>query len=296
MAKDNNLNSISYNSRIDTLQTKEPISNRLDNTLIDIKGIEKRYDENNNIVTKYNPNNFGWKYSTDYKKSKTVETLEQMQTKLTIIDKNEVEYKRIDIATDISASFDENSKFLDLIHRCIRAKEKGGVAWRNISESDEKTSNYLYHNRFKLEIEFYDKEKESNGTSNYPTRMEIRFLRIFSKSFDLHINNSIDLWKAMPNNLDQVEAQVIDVLKAKWTEEKTLNKGLTFTEFVYKWESKMFTQRILKELYKFSGLNGSYKSWLQRYKNGHQIEFYTQNQLKTFSKNVIKSLKDYLKS
>ncbi|MCS6133267.1 hypothetical protein EXM65_17855 [Clostridium botulinum] len=295
MINDKDLNSITYCSRIDTLETREPVSNRRDITICDIKGIHKNYIINDFVKTVYNPNNFNFGYNTEYKLSKTISTLDQMQTVMTVLELDNVEYKRVDIATDISVEFKDISKFLDLIHKCIRAKEKGGKAWDNTCEDTLNISNYRFINR-SLGIEFYDKLKESAGKALYPTRMEIRFLRISSKDFKFHVNNSINLWKAMSNNLDQVENEIVEILKNKWTEEKELSIGLTFTEFVYKWSDKIFTTTILKELYKFSGLKGSYKSWLQRYRSNHHIEFYSKNNLRIFSKNIIESLKDYLKN
>lgn len=290
------MNNITFRSRIDTLETRENITNRENLDKLDIKGIETRYNKDMDIITKYNPNNFEYKYSKEYNLSKTIENFDEMQNVLTVIDKDLVAIRRIDIATDISKDFDDISKFLDLTHKCIRAREKAGKAWSNLDETDLNTSNYLYKNRFKLEIEFYNKLKESNGKSNYPTRLELRFLRISSKDFKLHVNNAINLWKAMPNNLDDVEQQTIKLLKAKWLEEHQLNPKLIFSTFIYKYSRYIYTQNILKALYKETGLKRAFKSWLQDYRKKYYIEFYTRTDLNNFSRNVVKSLKDYLKS
>ncbi len=290
------MNNIEFKSRIDTLETREPLSNRANLEIKDLKGTETRYNKNFEVITKYNPNNFKYEYSNEYKLSKTIEDFNEMQEQLTVIDKNLVAIRRIDIATDISKNFDDISKFLDLTHKCIRAKEKDGKAWSNVDETDLNISNYLYKNRFKLEIEFYNKFKESNGKAHYPTRMELRFLRVSSKDFKLHINNAINLWKAMPGNLDDVEQQTINILKAKLVEDRQLNPGLKFSTFVYKYSKYIYTQNILKELYKETSLKRAFKSWLQDYKKKYCIEFYTKTDLINFSKNVIKSLKDYIKN
>ncbi|NFF82331.1 hypothetical protein FC764_13995 [Clostridium botulinum] len=289
MIDNNTLNNIKLNSRIDTLQTTEIKENRLD--VFDIKGAHS-YEKNGNVITKYNPNNFESKYSTDYKLSKTINILEQMQVSLKIVDLDKVSYCRVDIATDISIYFNDISKFLDLIHKCIIAREKDGSAWHNVYETDLEVSSYFYKNKDKLEIQFYDKHKESNGTANFPTRMEIRFLRIVSKDLELHVKKSILLWSTVATNLEDVENVIIQVLKNKWIKEKELNPGLSLTTFTYKWADKLFTQRILKELYSFVGLSGSFKVWLQKYRKNHHIEFYTKTQLNNFSQNVIGSLKN----
>lgn len=290
------MNNITFKSRIDTLETKEPLNNRANLEIKDLKGTETRYNKNFEVITKYNPNNFKYRYSDDYKLSKTIEDFNEMQNVLTVIDKDLVAIRRIDIATDISKDFDDISKFLDLTHKCIRAREKDGKAWYNVDETDLNASNYLYRNRFRLEIEFYNKFKESNGKANYPTRLELRFLRISSKDFKLHTNNAINLWRAMPGNLEEVEQQTISILKAKLVEERQLNPGLKFSTFVYKYNKYIYTQNILKELYKETGLKRAFKSWLQYYRKKYYIEFYTKTDLINFSKNVIKSLKDYIKN
>lgn len=288
------MNNAEFKSRIDTLETREPQDNR--KTLIfDLKGTESYLNKNMDIVTKLNPNNFNFGYSKNYKLSETINTIEDMQTALTVIDTNKVNLRRVDISTDLSLEFDEISKFLDLVHKSIRAKEKNGKAWSNLDEADLNTSNYLYRNRFKMEVEFYNKFKE-NPNANYPTRMEIRFLRISSKDFKLHINNAIALWKAMSNNLEDVEKQMIEILKAKWIEERSINLGLTFSTFVYKYSNYIYTQNILKSLYKETGLTRNFRYWLQDFKKKFSIEFYTKADLIDFSKNVIKSLKDYAKN
>lgn len=290
------MNNIQYKSRIDTLETREPLTNRENLEAKDLKGTETRYNKNMDIITKYNPNNTEYQYSKDYKLSKTITNFNNMQEQLTVIDKNHVAFRRIDIATDISKNFDDISKFLDLAHKCIRAKEKDGKAWSNVDEEDLNTSNYLYRNRFKLEIEFYNKKKESNNKANYPTRLELRFLRISSKDFKLHINNAIALWKSMPLNLEQVEVQISEILIKKWLQEKSINPKLKFSTFVYKYSKYIYTQNILKSIYYQTGLKRAFKAWLQDYRKSYSIEFYTKADLTSFSKNIIKSLKDYLKS
>lgn len=291
------MNNIEYKSRIDTLETKELLSNRANQEIINIKGAETTCGRKpDTIITKYNPNNAGHEYSKDFSLSKTIETFNEMQDILTVINKDEVAFKRIDIATDISIDFEEISKFLDFAHKCIRVKEKDGKAWANIDETDLNISNYLYSNKSKLEIEFYDKKKESNDKANYPTRMEIRFVRISSKDFKFHINKAISLWNTVPENLASVEQQMVNILKSKWIKEKSLNPGLTFAAFTYKYNKYIYTQSILKSIYAETGLKRAFKSWLQDYRKKYSIEFYTKTDLSKFSKNVIKSLKDYSKS
>ncbi len=289
------MNSIEFKSRIDTIETKDLLTNRDTTEIKDIKGTETRYNKNFELITKYNPNNCNYEYSNEYKLSNTISRFNEMQEKLKVIDSDKVSIRRVDIATDVSKSFDDISKFLDLTHKCIRAKENGGKAWGNIDETDLNTSNYLYRNRFRLEIEFYNKHKE-NPKANYPTRMELRFLRISSKNFKAHINNAITLWKSVPDNLEYVEDKMIDILSEKWLQEKSSNPKLLLSTFVYKYSQYMYTKNILKALYSKTDLKRDFRYWLQDYRKNYSIEFYTKTDLTNFSRNIIKSLKDYSKS
>ena len=42
-------------------------------------------------------------------------------------------------------------------------------------------------------------------------------------------------------------------------------------------------------------LKDTFKNWLSRYKEKHTIIFHTKTEVKTFVKDVIKSLKNYIK-
>lgn len=289
------MNNIEFNSRIDTLETKEPLSNRAASEIIDIKGTEAFYNKNLDIITKYNPNNYGPQYNNEYKLSKTMSTFKEMQDQLTVIDDTKVAITRVDIATDIDKDFYEISKFLDFIHKCIRAKEKDGLGWTNLDEEDMEANNYLYKSKNKLMIEFYNKHKQNSGAT-YPTRMEIRFLRIFSKNLEFHVKKTMDLWKAMPNNLEIVEQEMIRRLKQKWIQENKINTELKFNEFVYAYRKYFYTRGILKSLYDESGLTREFRSWLTDYRKRKPMELYSKADLTNFSKSVIKSLKAYKNS
>lgn len=60
-------------------------------------------------------------------------------------------------------------------------------------------------------------------------------------------------------------------LKEKWTKEKEINPGLTLTAFVYKWSDFIATEKILKELYIHSGLEGKFRAWLYSYKKRYYL-------------------------
>lgn len=281
-----------YFSHIDTIQTKEPIENREIQNL-STRGIKLNKIIDNHVKTIYNPNNYKYGYSLNKTLAETENIIDKMMVDLTVIDIDAVEYKRVDVATDVSAQFDSISKFLELIHRCMTSTLEGKT-WINTDMYNLKESNIRFDNR-SLQIEFYDKDKESNGVAPYPTRMEIRFKRISSKDLKFHVKNAIKLWKDVPSNLEDVEGAVIEMLKHLYSDELKSRKIANFNDFVCRYQERIFTRHILEEVYKVTGLKTPFKIWLGRYKENHNLTFYTKTEIKTFVKDVIKSLKNYIK-
>lgn len=283
-----------FHSHIDTIQTKEPLDNRR------IKDLSTRgtnsYIKGSNIITKYNTNNSTSNYELNGSISETEEILKNMMTALTVIDVNAVNYSRVDIATDITVPFVSISKFLELIHKCIGiASNSKDVEYKRITDTiTQEIESYVLKSNM-LEVEFYDKHKESKGIAPYPTRMEIRFLRRKTKDLKLHINNAIKLWRQVPANLEEAERITIELLKHLYADELKSKKISKFEEFVCRYQELIFTRHILEELYKCSNLKDTFKNWLSRYKEKHTIIFYTKTEVKRFVKDVIKSLKNYIK-
>lgn len=289
---------IPYKSRIDTIEMKDTVENRIENEIIDVKGTRSRCNgkDTNTIITRFNPNNTTDIYSEEYRLSVTMFELAKMKSMLGIKDESKLCVRRVDIATDIDKEFDSISKFLDLMHKCIRADDKLGFGWRNLDENSLTDSNYMYRNRNKYEIEFYNKYKQSGGISPMPTRLEIRLLRVSSDNLKHHIKRVCELWKRAPENIDLVELEMVEVLKKEWRIEKNKNPKLDFASFVYGKHKYIYTQKILQSLYKETGLKRAYRSWLQDYRKKYPIDLYSMNDLKKFSKKVVKSLNEYRKS
>ena len=280
-----------YFSHIDTIQTKEPIENRQIQNL-STRGASS-YIKGSNIITKYNPNNCTNDYILNGSIAETENILNNMMAALTVINLDNVNYSRVDVATDVSAPFNSISKFLELIHRCMIATLDGTVK-RITDTTTEQIESYIFKSNM-LEVEFYNKCKESNGLAPYPTRLEIRFLRRKTKDLKLHINNAIKLWREVPDNLEEAEGIIIELLKSLYIEELKSKKISNFKDFVCRYQEQIFTRHILEELYKYAGLNGSFKKWLDMHRETYNLTFYTKTEIKTFAKDVIKSLKNYIK-
>lgn len=283
-----------FKSRIDTIQTKEPVGNRIEFD-IDIKGMtDVGLNKKGELTTKWNPNNARFDYSNVYELSHTKGKLVELMELATVINIDDVKMNRVDICTDSTINFVENAKMIQLLHKCLVGRLKGGKLWVNIDDSDNNYSNFRFANR-DLNIEFYDKDKESESKSLYSTRFEVRHLRAKSQDFIHHIDKTIDLWKGATNNLEVVDKIEIEKLK-RIADDERRECPMKFTTFVDRHNAEIFTLEQLKELYKHWGLKGAFKTWLRDYKRTHIIELINKTQLNEVAKEVVKSLKAYKKS
>lgn len=283
-----------FKSRIDTIQTKEPTTNRVEWDR-EVKGKEETLNKKGELITKWNPNNMCFNYSNEYKLSTTKKRLVELMELATVINYDDVKMNRIDIATDSTMDFVVNAKLIQLLHKCLVAKIKGGKVWLNIDDTDNKVSNVRFANR-DWNIEFYDKDKESEGNSLYNTRFEVRHLRIKSQDFIHHIDKTIDLWQGALNNLEVVDKIEVEKLKRIADDERKECPNMRFTTYVDRHNAEIFTLEQLKELYKYWGLKGSFKAWLNDYRKTHILELVNKTQLNNVVKEVVKSLKSYKKS
>lgn len=287
-------NKAEFKSRIDTIQTKEPTANRVEFD-VEVKGKEEVINKKGELITKWNPNNMCFNYSNEYKLSTTKQKMEELMELATVINYDDVKMNRIDIATDSTMDFVVNAKLIQLLHKCLVAKIKGGKVWLNIDDTDNKVSNVRFANR-DWNIEFYDKDKESEGNSLYNTRFEVRHLRIKSQDFIHHIGKTIDLWQGALNNLEVVDKIEVEKLKRIADDERKECPNMRFTTYVDRHNAEIFTLEQLKELYKYWGLKGSFKAWLNDYRKTHILELVNKTQLNNVVKEVVKSLKSYKKS
>lgn len=283
-----------FKSRIDTIQTKEPTTNRVEWD-IEVKGKEETLNKKGELITKWNPNNARFEYSNVYELSHTKRKLEELMELATVINIDDVKMNRVDICTDSTINFVENAKMIQLLHKCLVGRLKGGKLWVNIDDSDNNYSNFRFANR-DLNIEFYDKDKESESKSLYSTRFEVRHLRVKSQDFIHHIDKTIDLWQGALNNLEVVDKIEVEKLKRIADDERKECPNMRFTTYVDRHNAEIFTLEQLKELYKYWGLKGSFKAWLNDYRKTHILELVNKTQLNNVVKEVVKSLKSYKKS
>lgn len=287
-------NKVEFKSRIDTIQTKEPSTNRVEFD-VEVKGKEETLNKKGELITKWNVNNMCFNYSNEYKLSVTKKKLEELMQLATVINIEDVKMNRIDVCTDSTVNFINNAKMIQLLHKCLVAKIKNGKTWLNVDDTDNKVSNVRFANR-DWNIEFYDKNKESESKSLYSTRFEVRCLRVKCQEFEYHIDKTVQLWQGALNNLEVVDKIEVEKLKRIADDERKECPNMRFTTYVDRHNAEIFTIEQLKQLYKYWGLKGSFKAWLNDYRKTHILELVNKTQLNNVVKEVVKSLKSYKKS
>ena len=104
---------------------------------------------------------------------------------------------------------------------------------------------------------------------------------------------TIDKVKEMDGKLLQLEENMSKRLIKLYQADKDNVKS--FSEFVRKYNDYFYTLNILKEVYKNSGMKGSYKGWLDNFRLKNKLEFYTSKDIKELQKAMKKSVKTYMK-
>lgn len=276
-------------SSIDTIQTKEDKSNRRDN--IDfVIGQSKKYTNDDKITTKWSPNH-------DFIKEKLSDTekeLEKMYESATVIDVKGVKMNRIDINTDVDISFEDVSKIIDFMFMCCtEGMDKQRKEWTN--KDTLRKEAYWFSNQY-LEINFYNKEKEDEDKekkNEYPTRLEVRFKKVRKQDKKHHVEKAIDFYSGALERYSFAEASRIKLLCDEWDRFIEDNPKATLTHFVVKYEEHIYTRNILQALYKYVGLKGSFKAWVDKFKRGYKLDLITENEIKELVKRITISLKRY---
>lgn len=224
--------------------------------------------------------------------------IEESLRELAIINIDEVELNRIDIALDtnsyvLQADFKKLLFFFEL----LTIKQKKSSKWYTTN------LNTLKQNTIKLmdshfELEIYDKALESNNVHPYKTRFEFRYKKInrnTNKSFkhdNTYFTNTISKIKLMDMNIKHLEANMTTRLLELYTSEKDTVKS--FSEFVRKYSHFFYTSNILKNVYNQANLKGNYSNWIKDFRKRNAIEFYTATDVKLAQRAMIKSIKNYI--
>lgn len=292
-------NKVEFKGVIDTIAIRTDINNVEDFTRVNNENYEyinKLYDsfDNSQMTLKVNLHTkFGEMVLDNVKKYNSA--LNSSLAELGVLNLNEVELTRVDIALDTNDySMQKDFKRMLFCYELLTIKHKRDDRWYTTDLNTlQRNTIKLYGDRFELEI--YDKAKASNNMHPFSTRVEFRYKRLSKDLADneIYLKKTIDKIKEMDGKLLQLEENMSKRLIKLYQADKDNVKS--FSEFVRKYNDYFYTLNILKEVYKSAKLKGSYSNWLRDFRRSNQLEFYTAKDIKELQKAMLKSVKTYIK-
>lgn len=290
---------VDFATVIDTIAIKTDINNTMDFTVINndnFEYIERLSDNfsNSEMTLKVNLHTTYGEMTLDTMK-KFNNALEESMEEVGIINKDNVELNRVDIALDTNSyTMQQDFKRMLFAYELLTIKHKKSDRWytTNLNTLQRNTIK-LYDSRFELEI--YDKAKASNGIHPYSTRVEFRYKRLNKDIADteIYLDKVLDKIGEMDGKLAQLEENMSKRLIKLYQADKDNVKS--FSEFVRKYNDYFYTLNILKAVYKATGMKGGYKNWLDKFRKTNQLEFYTSKDIKELQKVMTRSIKKYKK-
>lgn len=292
-------NKAEFKSVIDTIAIRTDINNVKDFTVVNNENYEyinKLTDsfDNSQMTLKVNLHTtYGEMTLDNVKKFNTA--LEESLSDMGVIEMSNVELTRVDIALDTNNyTMQQDFKRMLFCYELLTIKHKRDDRWYTTDLNTlQRNTIKLYGDRFELEI--YDKAKASNNMHPFSTRIEFRYKRLSKDLADneIYLKKTIDKVNEMDGKLLQLEENMSKRLIKLYQTDKDNVKS--FSEFVRKYNDYFYTLNILKEVYKASGMKGSYKGWLDNFRLKNKLEFYTSKDIKELQKAMKKSVKTYMK-
>lgn len=292
-------NKVEFATVVDTVAVRVDINNLNDFTIVtndNYDYIERLNDnfDNSQMALKVNLHNkYGEMTLNSLKKYSCA--LNSSIAELGVLNLNEVELNRIDVALDTNSyTMQKDFKKMLFCYELLTIKHKKSDRWYTTNLNTlERNTIKLYDSRFELEI--YDKAKVSNNMHPFSTRVEFRYKRLNKdlKESNVYLNKVIDKVKEMDGKLLQLEENMSKRLIKLYQADKDNVKS--FSEFVRKYNDYFYTLNILKEVYKSTGMKGGYKNWVDKFRKTNQLEFYTAKDIKELQKAMLKSVKTYMK-
>lgn len=292
-------NKAEFKSVIDTIAIRTDINNVNDFTVVNNENYEyinKLTDsfDNSQMTLKVNLHTkFGEMVLDNVKKFNTA--LEESLSEMGVVEMSNVELTRVDIALDTNNyTMQQDFKKMLFCYELLTIKHKRDDRWYTTDLNTlQRNTIKLFGDRFELEI--YDKAKASNNMHPFSTRIEFRYKRLSKDLADneIYLKKTIDKIEEMDGKLLQLEENMSKRLIKLYQADKDNVKS--FSEFVRKYNDYFYTLNILKEVYKNSGMKGSYKGWLDNFRLKNKLEFYTAKDIKELQKAMKKSVKTYMK-
>lgn len=292
-------NKAEFKSVIDTIAIRTDINNVKDFTVVNNENYEyinKLTDsfDNSQMTLKVNLHTrYGEMVLDNVKKFNTA--LEESLSDMGVVEMSNVELTRVDIALDTNNyTMQQDFKKMLFCYELLTIKHKRDDRWYTTDLNTlQRNTIKLFGDRFELEI--YDKAKASNNMHPFSTRIEFRYKRLNKDIADneIYLKKTIDKVNEMDGKLLQLEENMSKRLIKLYQTDKDNVKS--FSEFVRKYNDYFYTLNILKEVYKASGMKGSYKGWLDNFRLKNKLEFYTSKDIKELQKAMKKSVKTYMK-
>lgn len=240
-----------------------------------------------------NANNYKGVYEPIHTKSEFLEVMKIIYNQIGVVDMENVDLNRIDIAIDSDMDYHQNFKKILFLFELVTNGENKNNKWYTTNLNTLKNNTVIIKGR-SVEICFYDKAEESRGQHYANTRFEFRFKRISNKDYETHINKVKDIVENIDKAIPEVEKSMSERLIRLWEEEKC--KVKSFSEFVRKYDRFFYTMNIAEEVYKATGLKGNVRTWVNNFQRTNELEFYTKSDANEFKREVKKALKNYIKN
>lgn len=290
-------------SRIDTIQVSTSTTN--------IKDRERWTDKTSFIIEKSVRENKGFikaglhlgrdksRYNTDkdsYSLSYFNKRLNEMYSELGIIDFTKVNIDRVDFSWDFDESMKDINvyKLLNVFLGLYTLEVKSRKTWENKDFFTFETNglNCISKNKH---LCMYDKEHESEGLHPYNTRIEYRYKNLDKPNVKEKLEELVVFLERLSHNLQSLEKLRIDDLYKRYKHESSKRLVNSFSEFVNKYNDKVMTSNVCKELYS-KICQGQYRNWIKQYRRSHEIRFITKKDVLGLISDMIISLNNYIKS
>lgn len=255
---------------------------------IDQRKISYKHDNSISLVL-----NLHKRYGT-YKaitlKNEYISEFVQVMQDINVLNLEDIDFNRVDIALDSNLEFNEDFKLISFIYELFTTGSRKNSRWSTIS-LDTLEPNTLNNKSTSFEIEFYDKELESKGSHTHKARMEFKFIGRNYNDFDIYLDNLFNKVKLV-EKINIVEKTISERLLRIWNKNKD-KKGMNFSKFVSEYDKYFFTRNVLKQVYELSGMTGDFDNWLKAFKKHNNIEFCTKKDVLMVEKYLKKAIRTY---
>ncbi len=247
-------------------------------------GVYKKFVISPNMVT--------GKYVPIFSINGFANSMEEIFKIIGVVENDKISMRRIDIAVDLEIDYIESFKKILFLFELITLEENKSDRWYTTNLNTLKNNSLILKGR-SIEICFYNKKEESCGKHYAPTRFEFRFKRVSSKDSIIHINKVKNIVDRMDSSIVKLEENMTERLVGLWNSENKEVKS--FSEFVRKYDRYFYTIRILENVYRRTGLSGSFSNWVKKFRTNNDLTLFTKSDVIRFKCEVNKAIKEYTK-